>query len=733
MPTPAVGRATAVALACAASGAIAVAQDAATTSFEAATALLDRHGDAISVSGHAAVRAADWDRDGDLDLVVGGGDGRLWLFENTQQRGGGGLRLERAAPIVAGDRARWGTGYTGALLADVTGDGLEDLLVAHSDDRVAVHPRVEGGAFGAEALELRVQGGCHGRFDVCDWDGDGRLDVVTGAFGGRVMWHRNVGDEQAPAFGAGQPLCGVHVAYNAHPRMLDFDGDGRLDLLLGVNWGTFSLYRNTGAEGDAALGRAEPLRDATDGRGLNLRARNGDDTTPELVDLDGDGVLDLLSGGKSGELFAMRGVGQRDRVTQLAALLEEAGTPQWFEAHEAERDAAFAALGALQADLAAGLVPTSAREPLFASLATMAARHPELLRRRRFDLEATPHAPMLAAQFWVVALEAAPPSKLDPRAARRRVAAALGFEGGYRELLVDLGVVFYDNDRASARQLERMHALLSALPSAVWDVELISVAGWLGEGTKRHPVRARTGINIFAMDLGVPENSFPADAPRPGITDVYLICLAHEIAHNMLDTVGRKLRPELFERKFAGLHNAAGDAVVYRSPRARGIDMAATKARFSERGLWDGDKETWQAAWRGYFDKVERFDKSYARGNCRFFLEAPQEAFSTLANQYVADSVLMLEFSKARWDQGHRNIVNQFLLIADYLSGGAGTTPTYVLKRGGALTTGTARLTRDRQGRVTSFRAPAGTARFGYADDGAELVSTFRWEPAAGR
>ena len=225
------------------------------------------------------------------------------------------------------------------------------------------------------------------------------------------------------------------------------------------------------------------------------------------------------------------------------------------------------------------------------------------------------------------------------------------------------------------------------------------------------------------MDLGVPENSFPADAPRPGITDVYLICLAHEVAHNMLDTVGRRLRPELFERKFEALQRAAGDDVVYRSPRARGIDMEATRARFLERGLWDGEDASWQDAWRGRFDEVERFDKSYARGNCRFFLEAPQEAFSTLANQYVADSELMLEFSKARWDQGHRNVVNQFLLIADYLSDDSLQTPTYVLKRGGALSTGVARLRRDRRGRVTSFTTDTFVATFGYG--GGDLVSTF--------
>ena len=707
------------------------AQQTTTTSYEAPTPLRDYQGELLQVPGHAAVRAADWDQDGDLDVLVGGGDGRVWLLENRPPDGKSGLALQPPRQVQIESRARWGQRYTGAAIADLTGDGRPELLVAHSNNKLSVHVNEgESGAprFAAAAADIALQDGCDGRFDVADWDGDGLLDLVTGAFGGRVAWHRNVGTRRAPRFAPDKPLGNVRVAYNAHPRVLDFDGDDRLDLLLGVNWGTFSLYRGT-VDGFA---KPEQLRNATNGEGLNLRALNGDDSTPELVDVDGDGVQDLISGGKNGKLFMLRGVGRRDRIDELVASFRRAKTPAWFEDHEQQRDAAFAALGALQADLAAGLVTGPERTALFEALAALPARHPELLQRRSYDLEVTPHAPMLAAQFWIVLLEAAPPST-DPRVARRKVADALDFEGGYRRLLVDLGVVFYDNGRASARHLERMHALLTSLPRRVWDVELISVAGWLGEGAKRHRVRARTGVNIFAMNLGVPENSFPKDSPRPGITDVYLICLAHEVAHNMLDTVGRSRRPELFERKFAGLQNAAGDAVVYRSPRARGIDMNATKRRFELLGHWDGVTETWQRAWRDYFDDVERFDKSYARGNCRFFLEAPQEAFSTLANQYVADSQLMLEFSKTRWDDGHRNVVNQFLLIADYLSDGTDTAPTYMLKRGGQLTVETARMKRDGRQRVTSFETDAWTATFGYANEDDDMVSVFSLAPRDGR
>ena len=94
-----------------------------------------------------------------------------------------------------------------------------------------------------------------------------------------------------------------------------------------------------------------------------------------------------------------------------------------------------------------------------------------------------------------------------------------------------------------------MVKLLESMPRAVWDVETITVRGWLGDGFKQQGISSRTGVNIFSLPLGRAENSFPADAPRRGITDVYMICLAHEIAHNMLDTIGKRLRPELFELK----------------------------------------------------------------------------------------------------------------------------------------------------------------------------------------
>ena len=72
-------------------------------------------GDAIAMAGHAAVRCFDWHGDRDLDLLVGDGEGRVWCFVNEAGADAPAAFTSRE-PVVAGDRAAWGRGYTGAVL-----------------------------------------------------------------------------------------------------------------------------------------------------------------------------------------------------------------------------------------------------------------------------------------------------------------------------------------------------------------------------------------------------------------------------------------------------------------------------------------------------------------------------------------------------------------------------------------------------------------------------------------
>src|SRR4029077_7084411 len=80
-----------------------------------------------------------------------------------------------------------------------------------------------------------------------DWDGDGRLDMVTG-----LQVYRNQGNGNyepqallAPGNHIDHPGIGDGWMFT---QLADLDGDGRLDLLYGTHSGPLYLHRNLGGK-----------------------------------------------------------------------------------------------------------------------------------------------------------------------------------------------------------------------------------------------------------------------------------------------------------------------------------------------------------------------------------------------------------------------------------------------------------------------------------------------------
>ena len=89
---------------------------------------------------------------------------------------------------------------------------------------------------------------------VVDWDKDGVLDIISGNSEGRILFFKNYGTDAIPAFGEGQPLmsCGEVLRHHAGyfevqgpddggawgyicPNVIDWDGDGILDIVFSSN------------------------------------------------------------------------------------------------------------------------------------------------------------------------------------------------------------------------------------------------------------------------------------------------------------------------------------------------------------------------------------------------------------------------------------------------------------------------------------------------------------------
>lgn len=262
------------------------------------------------------VRAVDWNRDGRLDLLAGDTDGFVWLFRN---KGDGPF-----ARFAQGERLRAGgsplslaasRGHARLDLCDWNNDGLRDVMVADGSGTVTLflnqgskkRPALRKGqkvAAGGKPIEI----GARASVLVCDWNNDGRKDLIVADDRG-YYFCRNTGDDRNPALAAPEPILfgGKTVRY-VRPNLgsfVDWDGDGKRDLIACHFENSIRFYRNLGTGSPGAEPQFSDPEGAVILRGESPQMISGADA----VDWNGDGDLDLLTGqghGGSGLRFYER-------------------------------------------------------------------------------------------------------------------------------------------------------------------------------------------------------------------------------------------------------------------------------------------------------------------------------------------------------------------------------------------------------------------------------------------
>jgi hypothetical protein len=140
------------------------------------------------------VCAADWDRDGDLDLFVGGrvvsGDYPLAPQSQLLRNDDGHLvdvTSEAGAEIAQAGMA------TSAVWTDLDQDGWVDLLVSYEWGPVRIWWQRDGKFVdGTTAAGLAEATGWWNGLDVADLDGDGDLDFVATNFGLNTKYHASL-------------------------------------------------------------------------------------------------------------------------------------------------------------------------------------------------------------------------------------------------------------------------------------------------------------------------------------------------------------------------------------------------------------------------------------------------------------------------------------------------------------------------------------------------------------
>jgi hypothetical protein len=175
--------------------------------------------------------------------------------------------------------------------ADLDADGDFDMILGSIDDPLAYYENTgtaAAPAFSAGPDIFAMVDPLDAEVGVCvDLDSDLDLDLVAGGFNGLTLFE-NTGDPAAPIFveSVGY-FSGLATGSNPVPSFADMDGDGDLDLLVGMSEsGLLKYYENTGTPTAAQF--TESASQAWFDIGLYAY--------PWLGDLDGDLDVDLLSG-----------------------------------------------------------------------------------------------------------------------------------------------------------------------------------------------------------------------------------------------------------------------------------------------------------------------------------------------------------------------------------------------------------------------------------------------------
>lgn len=173
-----------------------------------------------------------------------------------------------------------------------------------------------------------------------DFDGDGHRDILSGSYSrdeqpmaGLFQVLRGNADgtfKKAEALVGtdGQPLVipaekdQVIESICTRPFAVDWDADGKLDLVVGNFAGTFCLFKG---EGEGKF-QPKPEQLKVGEEPLKIEGYHSD---PFVIDWDGDGDLDLLSGSSGGGLQIAEnraGAGKPPQLTAFRSLIKPGGS-----------------------------------------------------------------------------------------------------------------------------------------------------------------------------------------------------------------------------------------------------------------------------------------------------------------------------------------------------------------------------------------------------------------------
>lgn len=233
-----------------------------------------------------AIDFTDMDGDGFKDLIY---SGTFW-DEISWRKNLNGQGDFGSQNIIFGGFGE--DGYLSFFLADVDGDGLEDLITESESENyiyLSWHKKLTDGSYGERQIIEEFIGESN-TINATDLDNDGDLDILYyDRYYDKILWYKNTN-------GLGNFVLQQIITTDAiETRELftsDLDGDGDLDVLsASFDDNKIAWYENT--DGNGLFGDQQIISTDVEG-GYSVKA----------VDLDMDGDMDVISASSSDSKIA---------------------------------------------------------------------------------------------------------------------------------------------------------------------------------------------------------------------------------------------------------------------------------------------------------------------------------------------------------------------------------------------------------------------------------------------
>jgi hypothetical protein len=180
-------------------------------------------------------------------------------------------------------------------------DGMKDLITGENNGNIRIYLNTntdEDPVFSGYAL-LEVGGVPFKSADnsypaIVDWNNDGKKDLLSGEKSGKVVLLINKGTNADPIFNSVMYVkdggAELSAGNTSSPTVVDWNRDGKKDLIVGENLGCLFYYENKGTDSDPVFKGYQLL--SAEGQIIDVDLNSH----PDSVDWDNDGVMDLLCG-----------------------------------------------------------------------------------------------------------------------------------------------------------------------------------------------------------------------------------------------------------------------------------------------------------------------------------------------------------------------------------------------------------------------------------------------------